>query len=150
MAGPRQHKTRSPKKINAHVCDPRVKGMESMATLPAETPKFRIDVAVNDLLTRSYAPPAAPIDRGLTLPAAAFPQHPDKLKDPGPATPPESRKTTAGQVKRAVRGWLVPYLRSRVLPGDFHPITAYLFVEYKCNLDCWYCPSFDNTVKGMS
>jgi MoaA/NifB/PqqE/SkfB family radical SAM enzyme len=23
-------------------------------------------------------------------------------------------------------------------------------VEYKCNLDCWYCPSFDNTVKGMT
>jgi sulfatase maturation enzyme AslB (radical SAM superfamily) len=37
-----------------------------------------------------------------------------------------------------------------VLPGDFHPITAYLFVEYKCNLDCWYCPSYDNSVKGMS
>jgi MoaA/NifB/PqqE/SkfB family radical SAM enzyme len=43
----------------------------------------------------------------------------------------------------------LPYLRSRVLPGDFHPITSYLFLEYKCNLDCWYCWSFDNRVKGM-
>jgi MoaA/NifB/PqqE/SkfB family radical SAM enzyme len=37
-----------------------------------------------------------------------------------------------------------------VLPGDFHPITAYLFIEYKCNLDCWYCSSYDNKVKGMT
>jgi hypothetical protein len=49
---------------------------------------------------------------------------------------------------RAARGWLVPYLRSRLLAGDFHPITSYLFVEYKCNLDCWYCWSYNN--KGMT
>jgi MoaA/NifB/PqqE/SkfB family radical SAM enzyme len=51
---------------------------------------------------------------------------------------------------RKVRGWLVPYIRSRVIPGDFHPITAYLFVEYRCNIDCWYCWSFNNNVKGMA
>jgi len=51
---------------------------------------------------------------------------------------------------RKVRGWLIPYLRSRVMPADFHLITAYLFVEYKCNIDCWYCWSFDNHVKGMT
>jgi MoaA/NifB/PqqE/SkfB family radical SAM enzyme len=37
-----------------------------------------------------------------------------------------------------------------VLPGDFHPITAYLFIEYKCNLDCWYCWSYNINVKGMT
>jgi MoaA/NifB/PqqE/SkfB family radical SAM enzyme len=37
-----------------------------------------------------------------------------------------------------------------VLPGQFHPIIAYLFTEYKCNLDCHYCWAFDNRVKGMS
>ena len=37
-----------------------------------------------------------------------------------------------------------------LLPGDFHPIIAYLFTEWKCNLDCHYCWAFDNTVKGMS
>jgi hypothetical protein len=36
------------------------------------------------------------------------------------------------------------------MPGEFHPITAYLFVEYKCNLDCWYCWSYNNKVKGMT
>ena len=51
---------------------------------------------------------------------------------------------------RKMRGWLGPYVRSRVMPGDFHPITAYLFVEYKCNIDCWYCWSFNNKVKGMT
>ena len=51
---------------------------------------------------------------------------------------------------RKMRGWLGPYVRSRVMPGDFHPITSYLFVEYKCNIDCWYCWSFNNKVKGMT
>ena len=41
-------------------------------------------------------------------------------------------------------------LPAPVFPGDFHPITAYLFVEYKCNIDCWYCWSFNNKVKGMT
>ena len=36
------------------------------------------------------------------------------------------------------------------MPGEFHPITAYLFVDYKCNLDCWYCWAFNNKVKGMT
>ncbi len=60
------------------------------------------------------------------------------------------RKWTAPLVMRAVNGWLVPYVKSRVLPGDFHPVIAYLFTEWKCNLDCHYCWAFDNTVKGMS
>ena len=37
-----------------------------------------------------------------------------------------------------------------MLPGDFHPIAAYLFAESKCNLDCWYCGAFNNKVKGMT
>ena len=36
------------------------------------------------------------------------------------------------------------------MPGDFHPIIAYLFTEWKCNLDCHYCWAFDNSVKGMT
>jgi sulfatase maturation enzyme AslB (radical SAM superfamily) len=49
-----------------------------------------------------------------------------------------------------MRGWMVPYLKSRVLPGDFQPIIAYLFTEWKCNLDCHYCWSYDNRIKGMT
>jgi MoaA/NifB/PqqE/SkfB family radical SAM enzyme len=112
-------------------------------------PAFRIDVAVNDLLLQSH-PPSPPEARGARLPDPVFPLHPELLNDPGPDTPPEKRHWNREQVMRKVRGWLVPYIRSRVMPGDFHPITAYLFVEYKCNVDCWYCWSFNNKVKGMT
>ena len=112
-------------------------------------PTFRIDVAINDLLVHSR-PPAPPESRGLTLPEPPFPQYPEMLTDPGPETTPDRRVWTVEQIRRKARGWLVPYLRSRVMPGDFHPITSYLFVEYKCNIDCWYCWSFNNKVKGMT
>ena len=49
-----------------------------------------------------------------------------------------------------MQGWLFPYIRSRVTAGDFHPLIAYLFTEFKCNLDCHYCWAFDNKVKGMT
>jgi len=117
----------------------------------ATAAKFRIDVAIHDLLMNSAQKPPMPAEAmGLTLPEPVFPQFPDRLKDPGPDTPPEKRKWGPKDVYRYSRGWLVPYVRSRVLPGEFHPITAYLFVEYKCNLDCWYCWAFDNKVKGMT
>jgi MoaA/NifB/PqqE/SkfB family radical SAM enzyme len=45
---------------------------------------------------------------------------------------------------------MFPYVRSRVLAGEFHPIICYLFTEYKCNLVCHYCWAFDNRVKGMT
>ncbi len=95
-------------------------------------------------------PPEPPEPKGLVLPEPIFPQFPEKLNDPGPEAPLQYRKWGAKEVYRKVRGWMFPYIRSRVLPGDFHPITAYLFVEYKCNLDCWYCWAFNNKVKGMT
>lgn len=116
-----------------------------------QTPPFRIDARVHDLLTRSRpARPAPPLPKGLTLPTPVFPRFPDKLADPGPETAPARRPHDVRSVSRLMRAWLVPYLRSRVLPGDFHPITAYLFLEYKCNLDCWYCWSYNNRVRGMT
>jgi MoaA/NifB/PqqE/SkfB family radical SAM enzyme len=117
----------------------------------ATAPKFRIDVAIHDLMRApNDQKPKLVEPKGLTLPEPVFPQFPQLLHDPGPAVPPAKRPWTREQKLRKVRGWLGPYLRSRVLPGDFHPITAYFFAEYKCNLDCWYCWAFDNRVKGMS
>jgi len=117
----------------------------------ATTPKFRIDVDIHNLLVHGSPELARlPEPKGMTLPEPVFPQSPEKLNDPGPATPLESRDWTWPEVYRKMRGWLFPYVRSRVLPGDFHPITAYLFVEYKCNLDCWYCWAYNNKVKGMT
>jgi MoaA/NifB/PqqE/SkfB family radical SAM enzyme len=117
----------------------------------ASAARFRIDVAIHDLLRNSSSqPPAPPEPKGLTLPEPVFPQHPELLDDPGPESPPDTRHWSRDQILRKMRGWLVPYLKSRVLPGDFHPIVTYLFTEYKCNLDCWYCWAFDNRVQGMT
>ena len=117
----------------------------------ATAPKFRIDVAIHDLLMNGATPSTrAPQPKGLTLPEPVFPQHPRLLQQDGPEVLPEKRQWNRQQTYRTMRGWLFPYVKSRVLPGDFHPITAYLFLEYKCNLDCWYCWAFDNRVKGMT
>jgi len=117
----------------------------------ATAPKFRIDVDIHDLLMDSSREPVRPAAvKGLTLPEPVFPQYPEKLLDPGPEIAPEKRDCSLSQVYRAMRGWLFPYIRSRVVPGEFHPITAYLLVEYKCNLDCWYCWAYNNKVKGMT
>src|ERR1700758_1373248 len=117
----------------------------------ATAAKFRIDVAIHDLLVSSSQRPPAPAHaKGLTLPEPIFPRFPERLSNPGPETSPEKRNWGAKDVYRYSRGWLFPYVRSRVLPGEFHPITAYLFVEYKCNLDCWYCWSYNNKIKGMT
>ena len=114
-------------------------------------PKFRIDVNVHSLLMNSAANgPELPASKGLTLPEPVYPRFPQKLYDPGPETPPDRRDWTVAQAYHKMKGWLFPYVRSRVLPGEFHPIIAYLFAEYKCNLDCWYCWAFNNKVKGMT
>ncbi|HVX64982.1 MAG TPA: radical SAM protein [Bryobacteraceae bacterium] len=120
--------------------------------------RFRIDVTTHDLLMGgarrvSLAPAAEP----LTLPEPVFPRFPEKLNDvePDPRYVPQEgdpyrTRVTAAMVRRGLRGWLYPYIRSRVMPGQFHPIIAYLFTEWKCNLDCHYCWAFDNSVKGMT
>ncbi|MGE5604039.1 MAG: hypothetical protein ACM30E_13390, partial [Nitrososphaerales archaeon] len=113
------------------------------------TPAFRIDAPVHDLLTSSRRAEGPPPGES-TFPVPVFPRRPERLADPGPSVPPERRSHDSRWVFRLMRSWLKPYVQSRLLPGDFHPITAYLFLEYKCNLDCWYCWSFNNTVKGMS
>ena len=114
-------------------------------------PKFRIDVDIHSLLMDSASRGAAPAAvKNATLPTPVFPLHPELLGRPGLETPPERRRWKPDKVYRAMRGWLFPYIRSRILPGEFHPITAYLFVEYKCNLDCWYCWAYNNKVKGMT
>jgi hypothetical protein len=96
----------------------------------ASAPKFRIDVDIHNLLMHSATEPVKlPLVKGAKLPEAVFPQHPEKLSDPGPDAIPQHRDWTIPQVYRKLRSWLVPYIRSRTLPGDFHPITAYLFLE---------------------
>jgi MoaA/NifB/PqqE/SkfB family radical SAM enzyme len=96
-------------------------------------------------------------EQQLILPEPVFPLHPEKNGEvpPDPRSMPRNgspyrTRVTPFMVRRALRGWLYPYLRSRLTLGDFHPIIAYLFTEWKCNLDCHYCWAFDNRVKGMT
>ena len=119
---------------------------------------FRVDVSTHDLLTGGTKPaPVAPRGEPLVFPEPVFPQFADKLGDvePDPKFLPTNgspyrTRVTPYMIRRGLRGWLYPYIRSRVMPGEFHPIIAYLFTEWKCNLDCHYCWAFDNSVKGMS
>jgi sulfatase maturation enzyme AslB (radical SAM superfamily) len=114
---------------------------------------FRLDVPLHQLLTSpvSERVELRPVGAPQRFPEPVFPQHPELLAPiPDDWTAPEKRRFTAGQIYGTMRGWLFPYIRSRVTGGDFHPLIAYLFTEFKCNLDCHYCWAFDNKVKGMT
>jgi sulfatase maturation enzyme AslB (radical SAM superfamily) len=125
-------------------------------TEPSEqSTSFRLDVPLHSLLTKPQAPLPGlqPIGEPQRFPDPVFPQHPDLLgsiDEKADWNPPDKRHWKPGQVYHAMRGWLFPYIRSRVTAGDFHPLIAYLFTEFKCNLDCHYCWAFDNKIKGMT
>lgn len=134
-----------------------------MAATSVPAQPFRLDVNLHDLLTSNTKPvtpsplPAPPVkDKGQTLPEPVFPQHPellaqdDNYEENLARARAGKREWSGSLVLRAMNGWLFPYFKSRLLPGEFHPIIAYLFTEWKCNLDCHYCWAFDNHVKGMA
>ncbi len=124
----------------------------------AHQPDFRIGARVRDkLMQEAEHKPVFPNAKPLSLPEPVFPQHPELCGEIGPDPGHLPSKGNAYRtrvtpyiVRRALRGWLYPYIRSRIAPGDFHPIVAFLFTEYKCNLDCHYCWAFNNRVKGMT
>ena len=121
-----------------------------------ETPvTFRLEESIHEILMTGDRPPRIPAaapGQAVTLPEPIFPLHPELLSAGDEQFLPGNGKRhwTAGQIKRALAAWAVPYFRSRVSRGEFHPIIAYLFNEWKCNLDCHYCWAFDNKVHGMS
>jgi MoaA/NifB/PqqE/SkfB family radical SAM enzyme len=113
------------------------------------TPSFPLNVLRSDVAGRPSVPLKPRVTSGEGLPEPVFPQWPELLTNesmPGDGV----RHWNAAQIYHAARGWAFPYFKSRLLPGDFHPIVAYLFTEYKCNIDCHYCYSFNNKVKGMT
>src|ERR1700756_74827 len=130
---------------------------QSLPTVPAQS--FRLDVPLHSLLQQSSQRPAAiPLRQPAILPAPAFPQHPELLHEIDAADIAAhdqvlrtgQRHWPVSRVLKTMRGWMLPYTKSRVLPGDSQPIIAYLFTEWKCNLDCHYCWAYDNRVKGMT
>jgi hypothetical protein len=115
-------------------------------TMSMRRPHFE-DVQLHELLTKpARSPmmsPPPPSVQPETLPEPVFPQRPELLGEGGfdlethrAVVAGKERHWTAALIYRAMKGWMFPYIRSRLLPGDFHPIIAYLFTEWKCNLDC--------------
>jgi MoaA/NifB/PqqE/SkfB family radical SAM enzyme len=118
-------------------------------------PRFRLDVQLHELLMQPAAKPAAPPaekKEPQKLPEPVFPCRPELQKgaDEDYIDADGKRHWTVPQIMHALHGWALPYVKSRLLPGAFHPIIAYLFTEWKCNLDCHYCWAFENSVKGMT
>jgi MoaA/NifB/PqqE/SkfB family radical SAM enzyme len=135
-----------------------MEGIQSHSGEPV--PTFRLNVQLHSQLmqprTRNAVLPA-PDDQPRTLPQPPFPRRPELLNDDGVdyaalerSAVAGERKWTRAQILHTMRSWALPYVKSRLLPGDFHPIVAYLFTEWKCNIDCHYCWAFNNNVKGMT
>lgn len=107
-------------------------------------PGFRIDVEWHDFLMQSRGrPEPLTSDAQEALPTPIYPQ-----------LPPEHALSRRNYQKlNAVRGfhtWGVSYLKSLWHGSELRPVIPYLFTEWKCNLDCHYCWSFNNKVKGMT
>src|SRR5664279_1275437 len=94
-------------------------------------PTYRLDVQLHELLMKPPEQPrllpAPPDGKEQKLPTPVFPQHPELMaaadEDYFPTN--GKRKHKVQHIYRAVKGWAFPFLRSRVLPGQFHPIIAY-------------------------
>ena len=104
---------------------------------------YRIDQKLHQILykqpTQSRLEPKAEE----ILPEPLYPQHPN------PKEMTKREYQTLGAM-RTWTSWGKPYFKSRWRSGELRPIIPYLFTEWKCNLDCHYCWSYNNTVKGMT
>jgi MoaA/NifB/PqqE/SkfB family radical SAM enzyme len=129
-----------------------------MSDLPrssaAAISSYRLNSTLNEELKQGNRSQVPPPLGGIAqlLPEPIFPQHPKLFAAPDEGFLPRDGKRhwTAPQIYHAMQGWMFPYFRSRLQAGEFHPIIAYLFNEWKCNLDCNYCWAYDNRVSGMT
>ena len=130
---------------------------QALPTVPSYP--FRLDVPLHKLLQEApekHTPESSKEKK--SLPTPVFPSQPELFHDldaddiaaHDQVLQTGKRQWPVSRIIKNMRGWMVPYLKSRVMPGDFQPIIAYLFTEWKCNLDCHYCWSYDNRVKGMT
>src|SRR6185295_2711834 len=107
-------------------------------------PSFRLEHSIHDILMRGEKKPMpAHISEDLRLPDPVFPQRPAG----DDYTEKQFNKLNA---IRGLKGWATPYFKSRWHSKELRPIIAYLFSEFKCNVDCHYCWSYNNKVKGMT
>jgi len=95
--------------------------------------------------SKSRRPGMQPKGEPQFLPEPVFPQRPEAKRHR--MTESQYQKVNA---RLAWKAWGIPYLKSRWHAGRLRPVVAYLFTEYKCNLDCHYCWAYNNQVKGMT
>src|SRR5215470_12018865 len=92
-----------------------------------EAPPFRLDVQLHDLLMKAPAtkPLLAPPPTGepQALPTPTYPSRPELQKGADADYFPTNgrRRWTVPQIMHAMNGWALPYVKSRLLPGTFHP-----------------------------
>ena len=113
------------------------------ASTKTDAAAFRLDVPLHDLLMGPSTENPRLEDTGQVLPEPPFPQNGKN----GGMTKDQYHNLNA---VRCLKGWGIPYAKSRWYSGDLRPLISYLFTEYKCNLDCHYCWSYNNKVKGMT
>src|SRR5262249_32956159 len=115
--------------------------VQTLPTLPAQP--FRLDVPLHSLLQNPSESPTQARDEhkpltSLVLPSPVFPQQPALLHeiDAADIAAHETvlhtgkRHWPVAKVMKTMRGWMTPYFKSRILPGEFQPIIAYLFTEW--------------------
>jgi MoaA/NifB/PqqE/SkfB family radical SAM enzyme len=108
-----------------------------------DAPVFRIDQKLHQILYKEPARPKLEPMPEEVLPEPPYPQHPN----PHEMTKREYHKMNG---IRTWKSWGAPYFKSRWHSTELRPLIPYLFTEWKCNLDCHYCWSYNNAVKGMT
>ncbi len=106
--------------------------------------RFRLNQQLQDMLLKpAPVPITGEAAEPLKLPEPVFPQR----KSDRDFTKKEFDRLN---LVRGWKGWATPYFKSRWHSKELRPIIAYLFTEFKCNVDCHYCWSFNNKTKGMT
>jgi MoaA/NifB/PqqE/SkfB family radical SAM enzyme len=119
---------------------------QQTASTATTTQPFRIDVQLHQILYQpSVRPTLQPETEAQVLPEPVYPQVPDGFQM-------EQSEYQKRNALRTWRSWGAPYFKSRFPQHrkELRPIIPYLFTEWKCNLDCHYCWSYNNKVKGMT
>jgi len=108
-------------------------------------PEYRVDVKLRDVLLNqpSMRPGSQEPGTEEGLPEPIYPQYSYPRWE-------SERKFHNAKAWRTWKSLGSPYFKHRIMPGQLQPLISYLFSEWKCNLDCHYCWSYDNSVKGMS
>src|SRR5260370_35726066 len=108
-----------------------------------DVPVCRIDQKLHQILYKEPARPKLEPMPEEVMPEPPYPQHPN---------PREMNKSEYHKMNgiRTWKSWGAPYFKSRWHSTELRPLIPYLFTEWKCNLDCHYCWSYNNAVKGMT